>query len=231
VHVANNGREALDALQLRRYDVVLMDLQMPVMGGIEACTLIRASESGDEHIPIIAMTAHAMARDRDMCFAAGMDGFVSKPVRIEQLMSEIERVLRADSPPPLLIQRKEESIMTSTTGFNSAETLERLGGDRELFAQVAQIYVESTAAQLEVIAAALTQGELEQVYREAHSLKGSTSTFEAPSALASVAEVEACAKRRDLAAANNAFPLAQELVTQLLAELAPFADEGAQVGQ
>ncbi|HEX2829077.1 MAG TPA: ATP-binding protein [Burkholderiales bacterium] len=94
VQVANNGREALEAAQRQRFDAILMDLQMPVMGGIDACRAIRAAESTGARVPIIAVTAHALDRDRDMCFASGMDGFVTKPVRIDVLMSELERVVQ-----------------------------------------------------------------------------------------------------------------------------------------
>jgi CheY-like chemotaxis protein len=95
VSVANNGREALEAAQRERFDAILMDLQMPVMGGIEACKAIRAAETAGSRVPIIAVTAHALDRDRDLCLASGMDGFVTKPVRIEVLMSEIERVVQS----------------------------------------------------------------------------------------------------------------------------------------
>ncbi|MDB5901532.1 MAG: domain S-box, partial [Betaproteobacteria bacterium] len=93
VRVANNGREAVEAAQHERFDAILMDLQMPVMGGIEACNAIRAAETAPSRVPIIAITAHAMDRDRDLCLASGMDGFVSKPVRIDVLMSELDRVV------------------------------------------------------------------------------------------------------------------------------------------
>jgi PAS domain S-box-containing protein len=93
VRVANNGREAVEAARHERFDAILMDLQMPVMGGIDACNAIRAAETGSSRVPIIAITAHAMDRDRDLCLASGMDGFVSKPVRIDVLMSELDRVV------------------------------------------------------------------------------------------------------------------------------------------
>jgi CheY-like chemotaxis protein len=95
VRIANNGLEALEALERERFDAVLMDLQMPVMGGLDACEAIRAGESGRRRMPIIAMTAHALDSDRELCLASGMDGFVPKPVRVDHLMSEIERVVYA----------------------------------------------------------------------------------------------------------------------------------------
>ncbi len=96
VDVANNGVEALASLQERDYDLVLMDVQMPDMGGLEATETIRASEKGTgRHIPIIAMTAHAMKGDRERCLNAGMDGYVAKPVDPRELRKAIETVVIA----------------------------------------------------------------------------------------------------------------------------------------
>jgi CheY-like chemotaxis protein len=93
VQVASTGREALDAVSQRPFDVILMDVQMPEMDGIEATMAIRAREqSTGGHIPVIALTAHAMSRDRDRCIAAGMDGYASKPIQIDELQREITRV-------------------------------------------------------------------------------------------------------------------------------------------
>jgi CheY-like chemotaxis protein len=92
VVVANNGKEALKALEEQALDVVLMDIQMPEMGGFEATAAIRDRERHDgSHIPIIAMTAHAMAGDRELCLAAGMDDYIAKPVRAQELIDLIEK--------------------------------------------------------------------------------------------------------------------------------------------
>jgi two-component system sensor histidine kinase/response regulator len=92
VTIVSNGLEALDALDVERFDLVLMDVQMPHMDGLEATKHVRDSEKEDEHIPIIAMTAHAMKGDREMCLSAGMDDYVSKPIMADELFSVIERV-------------------------------------------------------------------------------------------------------------------------------------------
>jgi CheY-like chemotaxis protein len=94
VAVVGDGRAAVDAIKTDRFDLVFMDIQMPEMDGLEATAAIRAHEQRTgEHIPIIAMTAHALNGDRERCLAAGMDGYVSKPIRVAELDRAIERVL------------------------------------------------------------------------------------------------------------------------------------------
>jgi two-component system, sensor histidine kinase and response regulator len=94
VAVAGNGREALEAMEQRSFDVVLMDLEMPEMSGLEATAAIRRREERTgTHIPIIVMTAHAMIGDLERCLAAGMDAYVSKPVRAEELYAALENVM------------------------------------------------------------------------------------------------------------------------------------------
>ncbi len=101
VEVAGNGREALDATEQGIFDVVLMDLEMPVMSGLEATVAIRSREQQTgRHLPIIAMTAHAMIGDRERCLAAGMDGYVSKPVRADELYAALENVEPAPDADP-----------------------------------------------------------------------------------------------------------------------------------
>jgi CheY-like chemotaxis protein len=88
VVVANNGREALERLEREKFDLVLMDLQMPLLGGLEAAALLRQKEKATgEHLRIIALTANAMDDDRERCLAAGMDGYLSKPIRVEELLA------------------------------------------------------------------------------------------------------------------------------------------------
>ena len=92
VEVASHGREALAALDRQAFDLVLMDVQMPVMDGFEATAIIRQNEKGtDRHIPIIALTAHAMKGDQERCLAAGMDDYISKPVQPRALLDLVEK--------------------------------------------------------------------------------------------------------------------------------------------
>jgi CheY-like chemotaxis protein len=93
VAIAGTGREAVNTYAQQRFDLILMDVQMPDLDGLEATMAIRNLErAAGGHIPILALTAHAMSSDRDTCLAAGMDGFVTKPIRTEELFREIRRV-------------------------------------------------------------------------------------------------------------------------------------------
>jgi CheY-like chemotaxis protein len=91
--LATNGREAIEKLLLGGFDAILMDVQMPEMNGLEATEAIRRAERGSgRHIPILAMTAHAMKGDRERCLASGMDGYVSKPIRSQELLDALQGV-------------------------------------------------------------------------------------------------------------------------------------------
>jgi CheY-like chemotaxis protein len=93
VTVVRTGREVLRVIEQQTFDVILMDIQMPEMDGLEAAAAIRLQERADEHIPIIALTAHAISGDRERCLAAGMDGYVAKPIHIPDLVREINRTV------------------------------------------------------------------------------------------------------------------------------------------
>jgi CheY-like chemotaxis protein len=88
---ASNGFEALEAVQQKSYDIVLMDVQMPQMDGLEATRLLRANEASHEHVPIIATTAHAMSGDRERCVRAGMDDYLTKPVKGQELVAMLAK--------------------------------------------------------------------------------------------------------------------------------------------
>ena len=98
VVAVKNGREAVEQVGRDHFDVILMDVSMPEMDGLEATAVLRAKYQNDRHIPIIAMTAHALIGDREMCLRAGMDGYVSKPIAPEALFSAIQEVLTKEQP-------------------------------------------------------------------------------------------------------------------------------------
>jgi CheY-like chemotaxis protein len=172
VTVAINGREAVEAVQRERFDLILMDVQMPEMGGFEATAIIREREMRDGgHIRIVAMTAHAMSGDRERCLAAGMDGYLSKPITQSLLFDVVEqgsagvaaRALAAVVPVP----------------FNRGELMDRLGGDVELFADVVGLFLDDCPKRLAAIKNAVELRDAELIRASAHALKGAAGTLSA----------------------------------------------------
>ena len=140
VLIANNGREAIDALQADKFDVVLMDVQMPEMDGFEATRAVRKAEQGtDQHQPIIAMTAHAMAGDRELCLEAGMDEYVSKPIRIAELVDKLAIVLNRDAR-----QASDDRSRSAATPVDWHGALEGVQGDSELLADIIAAFLEES---------------------------------------------------------------------------------------
>ncbi|MBI3400894.1 MAG: response regulator [Acidobacteria bacterium] len=170
VTIAGNGREALATLDRQAFDLVLMDVQMPEMGGLEAAAAIRARERGSAaHVPIVAMTAHAMKGDRERCLAAGMDEYLTKPLDSRQLCATVERLAGgAPLPPPV-----------SAAPAVSDHVLARVGGDRELLAEISRLFVDDAPRHLERIRQALEARDGESLRRAAHGLKGAAANFDA----------------------------------------------------
>jgi two-component system, sensor histidine kinase and response regulator len=167
VTVTNNGREALAALERETFDLVLMDVQMPEMGGLEATAAIRSRElETGAHLRIVAMTAHAMADDRERCFAAGMDGYLSKPIDKRMLFAVVEQeaVLTTGSDPP--------ATALARSALDRAAVMERLGGDVDLFADVIGLFLEDCPPRVAAIKAAIDGRDAEALRAAAHVLKG-----------------------------------------------------------
>src|SRR2546427_1359259 len=157
--IAANGQAGLRALKKRLFDLVLMDIQMPLMGGAEATSKIRQSEKRTgRHIPIIAMTAHAMAGDRERALQAGMDDYVSKAIRFEELRQGIQR----HAPMPL-----------DTTAL-----LDGVGRDGKLLAELIDLFLADTPKLLAGIERAIARGDSATLKEKAHALKGSVGNFD-----------------------------------------------------
>ena len=171
VVVAVNGRKALDALERNAFDLVIMDVQMPEMNGLEAARLIRRQEHPDgPRLPIIAMTAHAMKGDREQCLAAGMDAYITKPIDPDLLFRTIEDTT-GDHMIPL-----PKALGSS---FDPEGLLRRAGGDWSLAREVINMFLEDTPEVLAQMLEALTQRNLDAVARAAHRLKGAAANLEA----------------------------------------------------
>jgi signal transduction histidine kinase/DNA-binding response OmpR family regulator len=170
VTVASNGREALAALDRQAFDLVLMDVQMPEMGGLEAAAAIRERERGTpSHVPIVAMTAHAMKGDRERCLAAGMDEYLTKPLDSRQLCLTVESLAAGAAAPPAV----------PAAPAVSDRVLARVGGDRELLAEISRLFVDDAPRHLDRIRRALEMRDGEGLRRAAHGLKGAAANFDA----------------------------------------------------
>jgi signal transduction histidine kinase/CheY-like chemotaxis protein len=183
VTVAENGRKAVALYEQEPFDVILMDVQMPEMSGLEATEAIRAREkaSGGGHIRIVAMTAHAMSGDRERCLAAGMDDYLSKPINPKMLFSVVEQD-PATVPRTAAAQAATASKTTmraSAPIFDRRSALQRLGGDEELLSEVIRIFLEDCPQQLARLRAAVDAREPEQIRTAAHALKGAASNLSA----------------------------------------------------
>lgn len=208
VHVVANGQAAIDACAERRYDVILMDVQMPVMGGFEATAAIRAREAGaGEHLPIIAMTAHAMAGDRERCLAAGMDDYISKPIQSAILDAVLASVVGTSHHSTT---HRGTDTMNSPTIFDRSALIESLGGDLELYGEIVRLFLSHYPHELETLQNALAEDNAEKLHRVAHSLKGAISNFSAPRATAAARTLELALKSG--AMADNAAELVAETV-------------------
>jgi two-component system sensor histidine kinase/response regulator len=207
VVVAHNGREAMTTLEKQTFDLVLMDVQLPEMDGLEATAAIREKEKGTgAHLRIIAMTAHAMKGDRERCLAAGMDGYVSKPIETKELFEAIEGAAAAPAAP------KAPSGETMTAPVKMEEALSRVEGDRQLLADMARLFLEDGPRLLSEVREAAARRDAKALERASHALKSSVGNFAAHPACDAALKLEMIGRDGDLAGADAACrSLGQEL--------------------
>ena len=188
VTLAKNGREAVAEAAGGGFDLILMDVQMPLMSGLEATAAIRARESAvaGPHVPIMAMTAHAMTSDREMCLQAGMDGYVSKPIRLEELLAAVDGIGDAPSAPA----RRRSGKRSAAT----ADLVSNFGGDPALLVEVIDMVLADSPATEREIQRALAAGDGPAVAAAAHALKGTVGLFMKTGAYETVAELERAAR-------------------------------------
>jgi len=208
--VVGDGREAVEALQKQRFDLVLMDVQMPEMDGFEATAVIRAQEAETgAHLPIIAMTAHAMKGDRERCLAAGMDAYVAKPIRPEELFEAIDAVTRTSG------SRNEQPARQMEGVLDRAAALAQMDGDDHLLAEMAGLLLQDCPKQLSAIRAAVAHDDSKLVERTAHKLKGSLGIFGAKEGFEAALRLETMAGGGDLTRAEETLGVLEEALKRL----------------
>ena len=211
VEVVNNGRAAVERVAEQPFDVVLMDVQMPEMDGIEATAAIRRAEAQTGgHIPIVAMTAHAMKGDRDRFLAAGMDGYVAKPVRPHELYAAVEGGdpnAEAELPAPVDVP------------FEWDAALESVGGDEAMLRELAEMFFTECPKLMEQIREHIAGADGPELRRAAHTLKGSAHVFGAEEVAGAAHRLEEIGREEAFADAEEALALLEDEVTRLLPAL------------
>ena len=216
VVVANNGVEALKVLETETFDILLTDIQMPEMDGFALTQAIRDKEKETgKHIPIVAMTAHAMKGDADRCLDAGMDGYVSKPVRRKALYDAIEQVVGSvakaapevpsetkTEPPPQ--EQPEKTDVTDEEIFNREELTQEYEGDEDLLEEMIDSYFELVPGLLDELKTSIGSGDKDKVSTVAHTLKGGSGNFFAKNAFETALTLEMMGKDGDLTGAEAA---------------------------
>lgn len=218
---AGNGREALDAFALHRFDVVLMDVQMPIMDGLQAVGAMRRMESiTGLHTPIVALTAYASSEDRDKCRMAGMDDYLSKPFKAADMRGVLARCcdgspMEDSSPAAVSAGGANGTGCDTVPVFDLDDLLARLGGRRELIPRFLQLFRNGVARQQEELAAASSSGDPDAVRVAAHAIKGAAANIAA-------SRVRAVAASMEKSAHEGLFDAAVTLIPELLDELAKF---------
>ena len=218
VQVVVNGKLALEALESRAFDVILMDLQMPEMDGFEATAAIRKGEAvTGTRIPIIALTAHAMKDDRERCLGAGMDGYISKPVQAEELL-KITEALAADAGPIESMGEPAHTIMDRNLA------LARVDGDEALLADLAKLFCEESPKMMAAVQQAIAAKDAERLERAAHSLKGAVATLAAQKAFDAALRLERLGRAGDLSEAERAYEALESQIERLRSVLETLGD-------
>ncbi|MCA9088204.1 MAG: response regulator [Planctomycetaceae bacterium] len=211
VTIAGNGREAVDTWNPDKFDLVIMDVQMPEMDGLEATREIRKREASlGGHAPIIAMTAHAMTGDKEQCLEAGMDDYVAKPLRMQDLSAAIMRVFAQFGGKP----KKKSKPMTkpSQSGLDWKTALKTCADDRELLLELLGIFLAETPRLTQELRAAVLNSDATVARRSAHTIKGQLRIFGTTNASDTSEQIEQLACDNAL---DKITPLLEPLKVQL----------------
>jgi PAS domain S-box-containing protein len=221
VEVAANGHEALAALERASFDgfdLVLMDVQLPEMDGFQATAAIREKEKAmGKHLPIVAMTAHAMKGDRERCLEAGMDGYVSKPLQASELFEAIEGVGR--------VPRESGGRGRASSGevLDRAAALARVDGDAELLSELARLFLRELPRMWSEIRKAVEKRDGEALARATHALKSSVGNFAAQRAVEAARRLEMMGSQGDLTQVEEAIRVLAAEIERLKPALADLA--------
>jgi CheY-like chemotaxis protein len=218
VVVVGNGRQAVESSAVQPFDVILMDVQMPELGGLEATAAIRARERDTGgHVPIIALTAHAMAGDRERCLAAGMDAYVSKPLRPQDLFSAIDSFFAPS--------RRPDAVPDAASPPEPAQKVDReklvasFGGKADIVADVVAVFLADTPNTLGRLRAAARARDANEVAAAAHAIKGAAGLFSQGKAFECARRLEKVARAGDWSSLDALCTDLETAVSELTEEL------------
>jgi CheY-like chemotaxis protein/HPt (histidine-containing phosphotransfer) domain-containing protein len=220
-----SGLEVLRALETIPYTLVLMDMQMPEMDGIEATGQIRNGKRviQNPEIPIIALTAHAGKRDQERCLGAGMNDFLTKPVQPDELAKVISRWLPGNGEIPR--RQAAKKVLEQEGDFDRTALLERLGGDKGTYEEIIALFLQDAHGQIQSLEEALSSGDGTKAQRQAHTLKSASGNVGAVGLNKVALEIEKACENGDLREAIKMLPMIQTKLEDLKEILNP--EQGA----
>jgi CheY-like chemotaxis protein len=225
VEVVNNGAEALAALERGTYDVVLMDVQMPVMGGFEATAALRERERiTGRHQLIVATTAHAMKGDREQCEAAGMDAYIAKPIQQRELFGVLAELFPAEEPESTSNLAGIQKPHFDLNIWDSKMALANAGGDAGLCRELAELFLDETPRLMTQLAEATKTLDRATVQRVLHALRASAATVGAGAYRDTAQRLEHNAAQADWSGISSGLPGLQSEFTRLEAILSAGVD-------
>ena len=218
VAVACNGKEALTAYDAQQFDLIVMDAQMPELNGFEAAALIREKEkSTGKHVPILAMTAHAMKGDRERCLSAGMDAYIAKPVRAKEFREIIESLAIKEHSQPMPPHNADSKVE-----FAAETVLARMSGDAELLSEVVGLFQSDCPRLFSQMREAIEQGNHTILVRAAHTMRGSLDLFGLSAASKVAMDLELSGQKGDMERAEPALAALEEEVARCMPALNVF---------
>ena len=190
IDTVDNGAAAITSVKNRQYDIVLMDIQMPIMDGLEATKQIRSMGGSYTDLPIIAMTAHALTGDREKSLEAGMNGHVTKPIDTEILFAELAKWVKSGDTPETMTESTTDNELPDLPGVDLHAGLKRINGNWPAYRQILQNFARKNVDKADSIEELIRQGELNAAAKLAHSLKGSGGNIAADTLYVHAAKME-----------------------------------------